>query len=135
MEARAVADRYYEALRQNDLDGVVSTLDPQCRAEVPGGTLDGREQVGAWMGSFFDAFPDISHSIGDVEVQGQTVSATVHVTGTHTEPFVTPQGTVPPTGRTIDLRARNEMDVRDDSIRVLRITFDAADFMRQLGLD
>ena len=135
MEARAVADRYYEALRQNDLDGIISTLDPQCRAEVPGGTLDGRDQVRGWMGSFFDAFPDISHSTSDPEVQGQTVSATVHVTGTHTEPFVTPQGTVPPTGRTIDIRARNEMDVRDDSIGVLRIMFDADEFMRQLGLD
>src|ERR671935_2583557 len=86
------------------------------------------------MGSFFDAFPDISHSTGDLDVQGQTVSATVRVTGTHTEPFVMPQGTLPPTGRAIDIRARNEMDVRDDSIGALRITFDAADFMRQLGL-
>ena len=134
MEDRAVADRYYEALRQNDLDGVISTLDPQCRAEVPGATLDGREQVRGWMGSFFDAFPDISHSTSDLEVQGRTVSATVHVTGTQTAPFVMPQGTLPPTGRTIDIRARNEMDVRDDSIAALRITFDAADFMRQLGL-
>ena len=135
MEARAVADRYYEALRRNDLDGVISTLDPQCRAVVPGATLDGREQVRSWMGSFFDAFPDISHSISDLEVQGQTASASVRVTGTQTEPFVMPQGTLPPTGRTIDIRARNEMDVRDDSIGTLRITFDAADFMRQLGLD
>ena len=134
MEARAVADRYYAALRQNDLDGVISTLDPQCRAEVPGATLVGREQVRGWMGSFFDAFPDISHSIGDLEVRGQTASADVRVTGTQTEPFVTPQGTIPPTGRTIDIEARNEMDVRDDSIGTLRITFDAAGFMRQLGL-
>ena len=101
---------------------------------MPGATLDGREQVRGWMGSFFDAFPDISHSTGDLEAQGRTVSATVHVTGTHTEPFVTPQGTLPPTGRTIDIRARNEMDVRDNSIGALRITFDAADLMRQLGL-
>ena len=134
MEARAVADRYYEALRRNDLDGVISTLDPQCRAEVPGATLDGREQVRGWMGSFFDAFPDISHSTSDLDVEGETVAAAVHVTGTHTEPFVTPQGTLPPTGRQIDIRARNEMDVRDDSIAALRISFDAADFMRQLGL-
>jgi steroid delta-isomerase-like uncharacterized protein len=134
MEPEAVADRYYEALRRNDVDGVVATLDPQCRAEVPGATLDGREQVREWMGSFFDAFPDISHSTGDLEARGQTVSADVRVTGTHSEPFVTAQGTIPPTGRAIEIRARNEMDVRDDAIAVLRITFDAADFMRQLGL-
>jgi predicted ester cyclase len=134
MEARAVADRYYEALRRNDLDGVISTLDPQCRADVPGATLVGREQVRGWMSSFFDAFPDISHSTGDLEVRGQTASADVRVIGTHTEPFVTPQGTLPPTGRTIDIRARNEMDVHDGSIGALRITFDTADFMRQLGL-
>ena len=134
MEARAVAERYYEALRRNDLDGVISTLDPQCRADVPGATLDGPEQVRSWMGSFFDAFPDINHSTSDLEVQEQMVSANVRVTGTHSEPFITPQGTIPPTGRTIDIQARNEMDVRDDSIGALRITFDAGDFMRQLGL-
>ena len=134
MDAKAVAERYYGALRKNDLEGVIGTLDPGCRAEVPGATLDGAEQVRGWMGSFFDAFPDIAHSTGELDVAGQTVSADVHVTGTQTETMVTPQGTIPPTGRTIDLAARNEMEVRDDAIATLRISFDAADFMRQLGL-
>ena len=107
MDANAVAERYYGALRKNDLEGVIGTLDPGCRAEVPGATLDGAEQVRGWMGSFFDAFPDIAHSTGELDVAGQTVSADVHVTGTQTETMVTPQGTIPPTGRTIDLAARN----------------------------
>src|SRR5439155_20764957 len=85
MDANAVAERYYGALRKNDLEGVIGTLDQGCRAEVPGGTLDGAEQVRGWMGSFFDAFPDIEHSIGDLDVAAQSVSADVRVTGTHTE--------------------------------------------------
>jgi predicted ester cyclase len=134
MDARAVAERYYGALRENDLDGVIATLDPACQAEVPGGTLDGREGVRGWMGSFFNAFPSIEHSTGELDVQGQRVAADVHVTGEHTQPFVTPQGTIPPTGRTVDFRARNEMEIRGDSISALRISFDADDFMRQLGI-
>jgi predicted ester cyclase len=134
MDALAVAERYYGALRKNDLDGVIATLDRGCQAEVPGGMLDGADQVRGWMGSFFAAFPDIEHSTGELDVQGQTVAADVHVVATHTEPFVTPQGTIPPTGRPIDIRARNEMEIRDDAIAALRISFDADDFMRQLGL-
>ena len=101
---------------------------------MPGATLDGREQVRGWMGSFFDAFPDIGHSTGELDVDGQSVSVDVRVTGTHTEPMVTPQGTIPATGKRIELAATNVMEVQGDSIVVLRIAFDAADFRRQLGM-
>ena len=134
METREVAERYYDALRRNDLDGVIATLEPGCQAEVPGATLDGREQVRGWMGSFFDAFPDIGHSTGELDVDGQSVSVDVRVTGTHTEPMVTPHGTIPATGKRIELAATNVMEVQGDSIVVLRIAFDAADFRRQLGM-
>ncbi len=133
-EARAVAEEYYDALRANDLDRITARFDPTSRTEVPGAVLEGPDQVRAWMKSFFDAFPDIRHEVGDLAVAGQTVSTDVRVSGTHTAPMVTPEGTIPPTGRTIDLAAENTMEVGDDSIVALRITFDPGLFMQQLGL-
>jgi predicted ester cyclase len=133
-EARAVAERYYDGLRVNDLDRVIATIDSSCWAEVPGAVLEGPDQVRAWMKSFFDAFPDIRHTIGELDVDGRTVAADVHVTGTHTAPMVTPQGTIPPTGRPIEISARNAMEVGDESIVALRISYDAGAFMQQLGL-
>jgi predicted ester cyclase len=46
---------------------------------------------------------------------------------------VTPQGALPATQRRIDFRAHNEMRLSDGSIRELRISFDPADLMHQLG--
>jgi len=134
METKEVAARYFAALERNDLDGVIATLDPACRAEVPGTVFDSREEVRAWMKSFFDAFPDIRHSIGELEVDGQRAAVDVHVDGTQTEPLVTPQGTIPATGKPIDFTARNEMEIASDAVARLRIDFDAAGFMRQLGV-
>ena len=48
--------------------------------------------------------------------------------------MVTPQGTIPATGRTVEIVARNMMNVDDDAIGTLRISFDAGAFMHQLGL-
>jgi SnoaL-like domain len=90
MEARKVAERYYDALRRDDLDGVVATLEPGCQAEVPGRRSTGARRCAGGWGVSSMRFPDIEHRTGDLDVAGQTISAEVHVTGTHTEPMVTP---------------------------------------------
>ena len=57
----------------------------------------------------------------------------ITVKGTHTKPMVTPQGELPPTGKSLDLKAVNVMRLRDGRIAALRIYFDQMDFMGQLG--
>lgn len=133
-DASLVGQRYYQSLHDRNLDAVIGTLDRNCRAEVPGGVLDGSEAIRGWMGSFFDAFPDIEHDRGEVTVSGDTVSADLLVHGTHTRPLVTPQGTIPATNRQMKIHAQNTLQVRNGAITDLKISFDAADFMRQLGV-
>jgi predicted ester cyclase len=110
------------------------TLAPDTKARIPGGELPHREAFRGWMQSFFDAFPDIGHSHGPLEVDGDRVTTQLRITGTQTAPLVTPQGEIPATGRRVDFPAQNSMVVREDLIRELRIEFDQQDFMRQLGL-
>lgn len=95
--------------------------------------LEGREEVRGWMQGFFDAFPEIEHTHCGLTVEGDSVSTDLRISGAHTLPFVTPQGTLPPTGRAIDFVAHNEMDVENGSIRSLRISFDPGELMQQLG--
>jgi predicted ester cyclase len=133
-DVRATADAYYAALAARDLDAVALTLDPACRADVPGAVLEGREQIIAWMQAFFDAYPDIHHVTGERRVEGPSVSTDLRVTGTHTRRFVMPEATIAATGRSLDLTAHNEMTVRDGKIVRLRIDFDPRDLMRQLGV-
>ena len=133
-QSMEVADRYYSALSRNDAEAVAATFSTHCKVDVPGGMLEGPDQVKGWMKSFFDAFPDITHSHDEVKAEGDRLVTTVHVEGTHTAPLVSPQGEIPPTQKRIHIEAVNEIKVDADQIEEMRIDFDQGDFMRQLGL-
>jgi predicted ester cyclase len=119
-EARSVAEAYYAALAALDLDGVAATLAPDVQADAPGVT--------------FDAFPGIEHVVDKLEVADGRAEVDLRVIGTHTAPLVGPEGSIPPTGRRMELRASNELQIADGAIRSVRIAFDPGDLMRQLGL-
>ena len=129
-----VAKQYYAGLDKVDAAGAAGLLAPGAVVEVPGATLTSAEQFQGWMQVFFDAFPDITHEHPPPSADGQTVTAELTVKGTHTAPLVSPQGTIPATGRPVVINARNVMRVEDDRIAALTITFDQDDFMRQLGV-
>jgi predicted ester cyclase len=134
VEARSVAEAYYAALAAIDLDGVAATLAPDVHAEAPGVTFEERGPLLAWMRGFFDAFPGIEHIVDRLEVAGGRAEADLRVIGTHTAALVGPEGSIPPTGRRMELHARNDMQIADGTIRSVRIEFDPGDLMRQLGL-
>ena len=132
--AAEVAGRYYDALGRNDATAVGQTLSEDCTAHVPGATLEGRAQVLGWMQPFFDAFPDLEHVPGELTERGDTVETDLRLRGTHSAPLVSPEGEIPATGRRVDFIAHNVLRVAHDEIVELTITFDPADFARQLGL-
>ena len=53
---------------------------------------------------------------------------------THTGPLVTPAGEVPPTGRRVEVRFAAVYQLKDGKIAQLRVYYDGATIMRQLGL-
>jgi ketosteroid isomerase-like protein len=53
---------------------------------------------------------------------------------THTGPFQTPQGEVPPTGRTVVIDAVDVVTATDGKISSWRVYFDQMGILRQLGL-
>lgn len=134
MEPREVAERYYNAIDTTDASQIGAVLTEDCKVEAPGVTLQGPEQVVGWMQVFFTAFPDIHHEHGEVVVDGNSVSTTLHIVGTHTGPLLSPEGEIPPTGRRVAFDATNEMTVRGDLVESLKTDFDQIDFMSQLGL-
>ena len=133
-DARAVAEAYYAGLSALDLDAVGATLAPDVHAEAPGVTFEERGQLLAWMQGFFDAFPGIEHVVDRLDAGDGRAQADLRVIGTHTAPLVGPEGSIPPTGRRMELRAHNEMEIADGVITCVRIAFDPDDLMRQLGL-
>ena len=133
MEPRDVAERYYEAVNTSDAATISAVLTDDCKVEAPGVSLTGPEQITGWMQVFFDALPDIDHEHEELAVDGNTIRTVLHITGTHTGPLVSPQGEIPPSGRSVAFDVKNEMTVKDDKVAGLNVDFDQMDLMRQLG--
>ena len=80
------------------------------------------------------AFPDASIRVVSTVEAGDTIVTEGVYGGTHTGPLDSPQGTVPPTGRAIDLPFVDIFRVRDGKAVVHHLYFDQLTFMAQLGL-
>ena len=130
-EGRALVEQYFKAVNAADLDAVRAVLTSDAKFAAPGPAIGGPDMVVAWMGPFLDAFPGIDHQIVNLVESGDDVATEITVKGTHTKPMVTPQGELPPTGKSLDLKAVNVMRLRDGRIAALRAGSDGVSARRQ----
>ena len=86
----------------------------------------------AWKG-WATALPDSHASFDSVSVSGNTVTLELTWRGTHNGPLQTPAGPLPPSGRTIDIRACQVVEVADGKVQAIRHYFDMATMLQQLG--
>ena len=93
----------FERNDANDLDGFVAMQAADCEWATPDGPLHGRDAVRDYVGRFRQAFPDGRHTLDRTVEAGDTVAVEGRWSGTHTGPFATPQGDVPPTGRAVEM--------------------------------
>jgi predicted ester cyclase len=95
-----------EAFRRNDAndsEGFAAMQAAECEWLTPDGPLHGRDAVREYVGRFRDAFPDGRHTIDRGIETDDTVAIEGDWEGTHTGTFATPQGDVPPTGRSLSM--------------------------------
>jgi predicted ester cyclase len=120
----------------NDLDGFVAMMAADVEWLTPDGPLRGRDGVREYVGRFRDAFPDGRHTIDRAVEAGTSVAVEGRWTGTHTGAFATPQGDVPPTGRTVTMTfalfVDGDLDARE--CRRAAIYMDQLAMAAQLGL-
>jgi steroid delta-isomerase-like uncharacterized protein len=94
-----------------------------------------REEVVAWLRSLFDALPDLHMEVEDVAVAGtpgrERVTVRWHVTGTFSG---APYLGIEPTGRPVELRGMDLIDVEDGRIAGNNIYYDQLAFVRQAGM-
>ena len=90
--------------------------------------------IEAWKG-WAQAFPDSKGTFqGARAANDGTVVLELTWTGTHKGPLQTPMGPIPPTGKTIEVRACAIVEVAGDKARAQRHYFDMATLLRQLGV-
>src|SRR5215203_2156089 len=131
-QARTLVDQWWTSFEADRLDDAALFCQPDVETILPGGMhLQGPEAVTAVLQSFRDAFPDIRHEIVDVVEAGDKIAVELKVIATHTGTFRSPQGDVPPTGRSVVWESVDVVTTRDGKIASWHTYFDQMAFLAQ----
>jgi steroid delta-isomerase-like uncharacterized protein len=125
----------YDCFNARDIEGMLDTVTEDFVLEdmALGMRFEGRDGMMQWLQGFLTAMPDSSTEVTRV-VDGGDWIATEHTgRGTHTGPLVTPEGEIPPSGNSVELKFGEFFRMRDGKIAGFRAYYDAATLLRQLG--
>jgi steroid delta-isomerase-like uncharacterized protein len=132
---RQLLDRYVERYNAGDLDGVMYLYADDAVQLMPDGTFEGRSTIRERLAQELNAFSDIAHRVESFVEQDDAFADEWTFVGTHTGPFVLPDGSeVPPTGKRVELRGMELVEVRDGKIVVDNLYYDSLAAAAQLGL-
>ena len=140
MTDKSVADLAKEqilAYNAKDWDRARAALAPEVVYEELGThrKIKGVDDVlTAWKG-WATAIPDSRASFQSELVSGNTAVLEITWTGTHDGPLQTPNGEIPATGKKIELRAVQVVDVANDLVKSVRQYFDMGTLLQQIGAD
>ena len=117
---------------RHDVDGVLRYYDPEITWHnvAMAETYRGLDEVGGYLRSLFDAFPDLTFAVGQRLARGEHVAEEWTMRGTHLGEFVG----VPATGRVVEVNGMSMVLMRDGRFLRDEFYFDAAGVLRQLGL-
>ena len=89
--------------------------------------------LGVWR-EWATAFPDSKATFNAVATNGNTVIVEVTWRGTHTGTLQAPTGKVAATGKKIEIRACQVIEVTNDKVQTMRQYFDLLTMLQQLGV-
>ena len=133
-QAREIMDRITDAVMSGDGEAVLRLYAADAVAETPEEKLEGAAAIADWHAAFRRAFPDGVWESRTKYEAGDTAIDEGYVVGTHTGTLSTPEGDVPPTGRSLRLRECDMVTVVDGVAVTHRFYYDQMEFMSQLGL-
>ena len=140
MTQKSVADLAKEqviAYNEKDWDRARAALAPEVIYDEVGThrRLNGIDDVlTAWKG-WATAIPDSRATFNSEFVSGNTAVLEITWKGTHSGPLQTPDGEIAATGKKIELRAVQVVDVDNDRVRSVRQYFDMGTLLDQIGVD
>ena len=128
-------EQYVERYNAGDLDGVMDLYAEDAVQIMPEGTFVGRAAIRERLEREFVAIPDIDWTVLSFIEQGDAFADEWSFVATHTGPFVLPDGTeLAPTGRKVELRGMELVEVREGKIVVDNLYYDNLAVLAQLGL-
>jgi steroid delta-isomerase-like uncharacterized protein len=127
---RAVVRRFFAAIDGRDPAGVEAALAPSYACHFVGapGPMDGATFAG-FVSGFQAAFPDLTHTVEELLVEGDTGAARLTIRGTQRGDF---QG-IPASGRTVEFKAMNHYRFEGGRIVEQWAVADMLGMLQQLG--
>lgn len=126
-------DQYVEGWNDHDPDAVMSAFADGGTVSDPAtdGTLSG-EEIREWVEETTAGFPDVHFEVNRRSSDEEEGLLLVEWTmsGTHDGSF----GSLPPTGRTVELSGVDVIRFSEDGITSIEGYFDMSEFKQQLGL-
>ncbi len=96
--------------------------------------VEGVDNVLAIWKGWATAMPDSKATLHSEVVSGNTVVLEMTWRGTHNGPLKMPTGDIPATGKNMELRAIQVIEVANDKVKSVRQYFDMGSLLRQLGV-
>ena len=127
-------ERLESAFARRDIDALMGCWSDDIAYCSPNGAIAGVAARVAAEHVWLNAFPDVVIERVREFVCDDTVILEGVMRGTHLGPLATPDGTAPPTGRTIVGRYVSIMSFVDGKVVDQKVYFDRLDLMEQLGL-
>jgi steroid delta-isomerase-like uncharacterized protein len=131
-EARETVDRFYRSAKEGDLSAISACFADECVTVTPSGAFD-KAAHEAFFKAFKDALPDAHMEVVRAVESGGEVFISGRFRGTHQGDLVTPQGTIPASGRSLDLPFADYFRVDAGRIVEHEVVWDTMAMMAQLG--
>lgn len=135
-ELTEVRDRHYYGVANTDLDVGAAVFTPDVENLLPGrppGSANGVDGWKRFAEPFFNAFSEVEIQIVKSLEMDDTIMTEGLITARHTGALVGSLGTVPATGRRVEIPYVDTFRVRDGKAVSHHVYFDLAGLMIQLG--
>jgi steroid delta-isomerase-like uncharacterized protein len=132
---RALLDRAVAVYNDGNLDGYVDLYTDDAILATPEGTFKGKDELRGRFARELSALSDFRFDVISYVETGDTFADEFIFAGTHTGPLLMPDGTeLPATGRRIEVRGMEMVQVRDGRMAVDNLYYDNVAVLAQLGL-
>ena len=132
---KSLLERYVERYNAGDLDACMELYAEDAVQIMHDGTFAGRSAIRERLARDLTACPDAAYTVGSFVEQGDSFADEWTFAGTHTGPFLLPDGTqLPPTGKRLEIKGMELVVVRDGKIIIDNLYYDAMAILAQFGL-
>lgn len=132
---RTLLDRAVAVYNDGDLDGYVDLYTDDAVLATPEATFKGRRELRERFARELNALSDFHFDVVSYVETGDMFADEFIFAGTHTGPLLIPGGTeLPATGRRIEVRGMEMVQVRDGRMVVDNLYYDNVAVLVQLGV-